>query len=364
MKVHAMYGLDLPTTNASGAGALAPLQTRFPNGPWQTYIVNTEINLAVSIFTDKWVRMDVSAGQYNYGNYRFRMSADIKEMVPSVGPTSNLWFGVRVKPSSTYTGNGLVHLTSVIEITNMFDIVTKADIPGFVFDKPYYVEFNLNFATNTVKRRVDGKPLSDLIMPAWMATAVSASPGGTSVCVGIGHNAQYNITQGQTHTFFWRDFFCVEWESGELAQFLGPQIVEKVPVSAVSAPTWTASAGDATSVLKTGYSNPSTGIATPTLTTDDAMTPASITYNASAIPQNAVINGVHVKGRSAVTAATTGNLGVSLTVGGVETPDATTPMVAAQTFYDRIFSAPKTPAGNPWYQPNLAGLTVKLKPKV
>lgn len=363
MKIHAMYGLDLPNTGASGSGN-SSLVTRLPNGPWQTMLTNSETSLACGTQPDGWMRMLLTAGQYNFGNYRFRMAADIKEMVPVVGPTSNLWFGVRVKPSTGWQGTGLVNLSSAVDISNAVDIVSQTQIPGWVLDKAYYIEFNLNFATNTIKRRVEGKPLPDMAMPAWMATAVSATPGGTSVYVGIGHNSSYSIQQGQTHYFYWRDFYCVEWEAGELPQFLGPQVVEKIAVDTVTSTGWVASTGTPTSVLKTGYSNPSTPIASPTLTTDDAMTPASITYNASVIPQNAVVNGVLLKGRSAVSVNTTGNLGVSLTVGGVETPDVTTPMVAAQTWYDRMFTAPKTPGGLPWYQPNLANLIVKLKPKV
>lgn len=362
MKIHAMYGFDVPATGASGNGNSVGY-TRFPNGPWQTMLPNSETSLAVQTWTDGWVRMALTAGAYNFGNYRLRMSADIKEMVPAVGPTSNLWFGVRVKAGTGFTGTGLVNLSSAIDINNLVALANN-DIPGWAIDKSYYVEFNLNFATNTIKRRVDGKPLADLAMPAWMATAVSATPGGTSVYVGIGHTFSYSIQQGQTHYFWWRDFYCVEWEAGELAQFLGPQVVEKVTIDAVAATGWVASTGTATSVLKTGYSNPSTPIASPTLTTDDAMTPAAVTYTAALIPANAAINGVLLKGRSAVTVNATGNLGVSLTVGGTETADANTAMVAAQTFYDRLTYLTKTPAGLPWTQQALAGLTVKIKPKV
>lgn len=364
MKIHAMYGLDLPSTGATGVSNVNGQYTRFPNGPWQTYIPNTETSLAVGTQPDGWVRMLLSAGQYQYGNYRLRVTADIKEMIPVVGPTSNLYFGVRVKPSTGYTGSGLVYLSSYAELNNVLDIVTSASIPGYALDKSYYVEFNLNFATNTIRRRLDGKALPDITMPAWMATAVSATPGGTSVFVSFGHNSSYSIQQSQTHYFYWRDFYCVEWEAGEVDQFLGPQVIEKVTIDTATATNWTASTGTATSVLKTGYSNPSTPIASPTLTTDDAMTPASISYTAALIPVNAVVNGVLLKGRSAVTVNATGNLATSLTVGGVETADVTTPMVAAQTWYDRMQYLSKTPSGLPWTQPALAALTVKIKPKV
>lgn len=327
-------------------------------------MTNSGTNFNVTRGADGWTTMLLGANQYNFGNYRFRMAADIKEIAPVVSPTSSLWFGVRVKAGALYTGQTVVTLSSAVDINNLVNLVLTTELPAYAIGKSYYVEFNLNFATNTINRRVDGKPLAPLTMPAWMATAVSAAPAGTSVYVGLGASTSYSIQQGESHYFYWRDFYCVEWEAGELPQFLGPQVVEKIPVLAAVATGWVASTGDATSVLKTGYSNPSTPIGAPTLTTDDGMTPASITYNASVIPQNAVINGVLVKGRSAVSVNATGNLGVSLTVGGVEAPDVTTPMVAAQTWYDRMLYAPKTPSGQPWYQPNLAGLTVKLKPKV
>jgi hypothetical protein len=363
MKIHAMYGLDLPTTNATGNGSNV-LITRLPNGPWQSMSTNSETNFSIQVWTDGWLRMGIGAGAPNFGNYRFRAVADIKEMIPVVTPTSNLYFGVRVKAGTGYTGSTVVTLSSAVDINNLVNLFQITDLPGYVIDKSYYVEFNLNFANNTIDRRVDGKPLAQMAMPAWMATAVSASPGGTSVYVGIGASFSYSISQGQTHYFWWRDFYCVEWEAGELAQFLGPQVVEKVPVDTVAATAWTASTGTATSVLKTGYSNPSTAIGAPTLTTDDAMTPGSITYNPTNIPVNAVLNGILVKGRSAVSVNATGNLGVSATVGGVESSDANVAMVAAQTFYDRMLFLTKTPGGLPWTQPALAGLTVKAKPKV
>lgn len=361
MKIHAMYGLDLPSGGASGG----PLATRLPNGPWQTYVTNGETTTSWTMDVAGWVMLSCLAGAYNNGNYRFKISADLKEIVPTLSPTSNLYIGKRLKTGQLYSGSNVFGVSSNNDVNNNVIIFSTSDLPAYAIGKSYYLETNLNFATSTINRRVDGKLLTPIAMPAWMATAVSATPGGTSVFLGIGWNGtSYSIQNGETHKLYWRDFYCIEWEAGEVVQFLGPQVVEKIPANAAVATGWVASVGDATSVLKTGYSNPSTAIGAPTLTTDDPMTPASITYDASVIPQNAVINGVVVKGRSAVSVNATANLGVSLTVGGVETADTTTPMVAAQTWYDKMFTAFKTPAGQPWYQPNLAGLTVKLKPKV
>ena len=363
MKIHALHGLDSPSASAFGLNANNAATTRVANGPWQTYISNTETSQVHGTLADGWFSANVKAAQYNFGNYRFRYSADLKEVVPNLGPTSNIYLGVRIKVGTGFTGSNVCQLASSVDVSNMILLFSLTDLPAYAINKAYYLEVNLNFATNRIERRVEGKPLASLAMPAWMATAVSATPGGTSVWFGVGAGQTgYSIQFNETHYFYWRDFYCVEWESGELPQFLGPQTCVKVPVDTVVAPGGVASTGTATTVLKAGYVGQP--LATPTLTTDDAMSTVSITYDASSIPANAVLNGIAVKGRSAVSVNATGNLGVSLTVGGVETPDVTTPMVAAQTWYERLFSAPKTPSGLPWYQPNLANLTVKLKPKV
>jgi len=363
MKIHAVYGYDLPATGVSGNGN-SSLVTRFPNGPWQAMMPNSETTLSVSAAATGLVTMSLVARQYNFGNYRFKINADLKEMVANLGPTSNLYIGVSLRPSTGYTGNVLFGLTSDFDLGNQTYLLTIGEIPGYVNNTAYYFEFNLNFDTKVINRRLNGKPLAAVAMPAWMTTAVSATPGGLSVFLAMGAvQSGYSIQNGETHFFYWSDFYCVEWEAGEVAQFLGPMKVAKVPVAAVDAATWTPSTGTPTSVLKTGYL-PNIAIAAPTVTSDDAMSVASITYDTSSLPQNATVAGVLVRGRSAVSAATTGKLGVSLKVGADETPDTDVAMVAAQTFYDRMYSSSKSPAGLAWTLPSLAGLTVKAKPKV
>lgn len=363
MKIHAVYGYDLPATGVSG-NFNSSITTRFPNGPWQSMMSNSECTMTMSASALGVVSMSLVARQYNFGNYRFKINGDLKEMVPNLGPSSNLYIGVSLTAGTGYNGSVLFGLTSDTDLGNQTYLLPTSLIPGFVLNKAYFFECNLNFATGTIKRRLDGKPLADLVMPAWMTTAVSATPGGLSVFLAMGSvGGSYNIQNGETHYFSWSDFYCVEWESGELSQFLGPVKVAKVPVAAVAAPNWTPSTGTPTSVLKTGYL-PNIAITAPTVTTDDAMSPGSITYDTSALPQNAVIAGVLVRGRSAVSAATTGKLGVALSVSGVDTADTDVAMVAAQTFYDRMYSSDKTPAGLAWTLPSLAGLTVKVKPKV
>ena len=363
MKIHAMYGVDFPNTSASGAGPLAPLRTPIPNGPWEVYHSNTEVSASYNS-TDGWFNCSMLFGTYNFGGYRFKVSANLKSVVADLSPTSNLYFGWRFKTVTKYDQTTIAALHSDQDVANVTQLFAKTDLPAYAIAKTYYLELNLNFATQRIERRVNGLPLVSLAMPAWMLTAVGASPGGTSVYLGIGAPNVTTFVQGETQAFSFRDVYCVEWEAGELAQYLGPQVVEKVAINAATATGWVASTGTATSVLKTGYSNPSTPVGAPTLTSDDAMTPASITYTATAIPQNAIVNGVVVKGRSAVSVNATGNLGVSLTVGGTETADVTTSMVAAQTWYDRLVASTKTPGGLPWTQASLAALTVKAKPKV
>jgi len=365
MKIHALYGLELPIGSASGASQTAGLNTRIPNGPFQLYSSNFETTTTWSLQTDGWMLMSIAAGTYNYGNYRFKLNVNIKDMVQTLSASSNIYMGIRMKFGTGFAGVNVLALTSDYELGNLVAIITKANLPNFVTNKSYFLEVNLNYTTGLINRRIDGVALSPIAMPTWMATAVGATPGalGTFLVFGAA-NGSYSITQSQTHTYSWRDFHCIEWEAGEVAQFLGDQVVAKVPVAAVVAATWTPSTGDVSSVFKKGYANPNTPVSAPTATTDAAMTPGSITYDASTIPLNTKILGVLVKGRSAVTAATSGHLGISATVNGTESADADTAMVAAQTWYDRMLSLTKTPAGLAWTQPGVAGLTIKVKPKV
>lgn len=363
MKIYGMYGVDVPSGSATGQSSNNGLRTNIPNGPWETSIGSTETALSWSAVGGSFI-MSLRAFQYNFGNYRFRIHADLRNMNVPLSPTSNIFLGARVAAGAGFTGSQLFGLSYNYDISGNVPLALRTELPAFALNKSYYVEANLDFAANKIYRRVDGKPIATIEMPAWMATAVSTTPGGMSVWVSLGSSDSYSIQTNETHSFTWSDFYCIEWEAGELPQFLGPQVIRKVPVDTVTAAAWTASTGTPTSVLKTGYSEPSAAVTAVSLTTDDPMTPGSITYNASAIPVNAVINGVTIKGRSAVTAATTGNFGVSATVSAVETADAITPMVAAQTWYDKMLVLTKTPAGLPWTQPSLAGLTVKAKPKV
>lgn len=361
MKIHALYGFDFPAVTLVGLSATAGQVTRVANGPWQGMVSNTETTLRCQTNAG-WFMATLAAGAYNYGNYRLKVSASIKEMVPVVTPTSSLWFGMRLSFPTGFTGSTLAFLASDSDTTDSLIMLQRSDIAGFALPFVGRLEYNLNFATNTIQRRLNGTPLSSVTMPAWMATAVSATPGTKGLYVGIGSNQSYSIQNGQSHTILFRDFFCVEWEAGETLQFLGPWIVDKLVVDVATAPTWTPSTGTPTSALKTQYSGGS--LTTPTVTSDDAMTPASITYLASAIPNNVKIAGVLIKGRAAITAATTGNLGISATVGSTESADVVTPMIAAQTFYDRLWSSDKSPTGLVWNQPSLAALIIKAKPKV
>lgn len=361
MKIHALYGFDFPALVATGAGRTTGLVTRFANGPWMTSIGNTEITFRASTNTG-YMSCQVTAGKYNYGNYRCKVSASIKDMVASITPTSNLWFGLRVSFATGYTATSFAGIASDTDISNGVTLLQRSDVAGFAIPFVGHLEFNLNFSTNTINRRLNGLPLSPITMPAWMATAVSATPGAFGLYVVVGSMSPYSIQEGQTHTFSFKDFYCVEWEAGETQQFLGPWTVDKLVVDTAVANTWTPSADTPTSVLKTQYGGGS--LTTPTVTSDDAMTPASITYLASAIPNNVKIAGVLIKGRAAITAATTGNLGISATVGATESADTVTPMVAAQTFYDRLWSSDKSPTGLVWNQPSLAALIIKAKPKV
>jgi len=359
MKIHAVYGWDFPATGASGAGS-----TRLPNGPWQAYTSNAETTTSVSTSASGVVSMSIVARQYNFGNYRFKIQADLKEMVANLSPTSNLYIGLSLTVGAGFTGSNLFGLTSDVDMGNALALLSTGIIPGFVINKAYFFECNLDFAAGVIRRRLDGKALPSVTMPAWMLTAVGATPGSTSVFTAIGAiQVNYSIQNGETHFFSWSDFYCVEWESGEVPQFLGPVKVAKVPIAAVAAPAWTPSTGTPTSVLQTGY-RPNIAITAPTVTSDDPMSQAAITFDTSSLPQGIALLGVAVKGRSAVSAAATGKLGVSLTSGGVETPDTDVAMVAAQTFYDRMYSSSKSPAGLAWTLPSLAGLTVKAKPKV
>ena len=361
MKVHALYGFDFPAVTLVGASTTSGQTTRVANGPWMGTVSNTECTLRCQT-NSGWFTATLTAGAYNYGNYRLKVSASIKEMVAAITPTSSLWFGVQISFATGFTGAVLAFVASDMDITDSLSLLQRSDVTGFALPFVGRLEFNLNFATNTIQRRLNGLPLPSITMPAWMATAVSTTPGTKGLFVGIGATTSYSIQQGQSHNFSFRDFFCVEWEAGETQQFLGPWTVDKLVVDAATAPTWTPSTGTPTSVLKTQYNGGS--LTTPTVTSDDAMTPASISYLASAIPNNVKIAGVLIKGRAAVSAATTGNLGISATVGSTESADVVTPMVAAQTFYDRLWSSDKSPTGLVWNQPSLAALVIKAKPKV
>mgnify|MGYP001564586621 CR=1 FL=1 len=364
MKIYGMYGWDFPTAGAQGPSGFNTVLTPIPNTPFSGCAQGIDTQIGWTVDVNGWfVYNTYRNGTVTGGPYRHRMMADWKTVVPNMSATSNIFVGCRFQVTGLHNAPEVMALSPANDGLTITLFLTT-DLPAYAINKAYYLEYQLDFANSKINRWVNGSKLSSITMQAWMLTAVSATPAGNSIWHNVGANGAYNIGNGERHQFSIRDMYVIEWDVGEVAQPLGAQTVTKLAITNVAAATWTPSTGTATSVLKTGYSNPSTPVALPTLTTDDAMTPASITYDASAIPLGAVINGVLVKGRSAVTVNATGNLGVSLTVGGIESPDTTTPMVAAQTWYDRIFAAPKTPAGNPWYQPNLAGLTVKLKPKV
>jgi hypothetical protein len=365
MKIHALYGLEMPPAGVSGAGTVTALNNLLPNGPFQIYASNTEATTTWALQTDGWMLCSLNVGTVNYGSFRFKANVNVKDMVRDLSASSNIYIGLRMKFGTVFTGTTILGMCSDTDQANLVAVISTANLPAYAANKSYFLEVNLNYTTGMINRRVDGVVAPAIAMPAWMLTAVSATPGALLTMFsfgGIGTN--YSASQGQVHTYSWRDFHCVEWESGEVAQFLGSQTVVKVPVAAVAATVWTPSTGDVSSVFKKGYANPTSPLATPTATTDAAMTAGSITYDASVIPLNTKILGVLVKGRSAVTGATTGHLGISATVGGTESADVDTTMVAAQTWYDRMLSLTKTPAGLAWTQPAIAGLTIKVKPKV
>lgn len=371
MKIHAMSGWDFPTTTIGGSGASSG-RGPIPNTMFEIFATNGDEVISAQVDANGWLRQTTTIVATNWGNWRNRIGGNLKTAIPTIGPTSNLFHGIRHKVIAVSPDTQLVSYMNSFDAggTNALTVFSKSDLPGYALTNPvkeYYLEHQLDFVNSVVNRWVDGKALTPLPMPAFMPTAVSAVPAGQELWLALGALVSSNVSQGTPAYHCWRDMYYVEYEAGEKPQPLGSVIIDKLPIAAVDASAWAPTnpaAGTVTSALKTGYSNPSSGVTTPLVISDAAMSPAAITYDATSIPLNAKVKAVCVKERGVVTAATTGNLGVSLTVGGVETADVNIAHNATQAYFDKVYSSDKNPSGQPWTQPNLAGLTVKAKPKV
>lgn len=362
MKIHLMSGWDFPTTSIGGSGS-SIARGAIPNTMFEIMAVSGDEFITATVTALGWMSVYTTVVAGNWGNNRNRIHGNLKTAIPSIGPTSNLFHGIRYSVASVSPDSQVLSYMSSYDAGDLV-VFSKTDLPGYAVNKEYYLEHQLDFVNGVVNRWVDSKPLASLPIPAALKTAVSATPGASEIWLALGSLYSSAVPQGSPCYWSWRDMYYIEWEAGEKPQPLGPVVINKLPVSAVGAPAWTPSTGTPTSVLKLGYSNPTNGLTVQTVTTDDAMAQGSITYDASSIPLNAKVKGVAVKGRTAVTVNATANMGVSLTAGGAETADANTAMVATQTFYDRMYSSDKNPSGQAWTQPNLAELTVKVKPKV
>lgn len=369
MKIHVMSGWDLPTTSIGGSGAGA-VRGPIPNTMFEIMASNNDEFITATTTALGWLSVYTTVVSTNWGNWRNRIAGSLKAAIPSIGPTSNLFHGIRYSVASVSPDSQVISYMNSYDAggVNSTVVFSKTDLPGYALNKEYYLEHQLDFANNVINRWVDGKKLSPVPMEAFMKTAVSATPGTQEIWLALGALVSSNVSVGNPCYWSWRDMYYIEWEAGETPQPLGPVVINKLPIAAVDANGWAPvnpASGTTLAAMQRGYSNPSSGITTPLVLSAEALTPAVITYDASAIPLNAKIRGVNVKTRGVQwTAAPIGKVGVSLTVGGVETSDVDVIYGVTQSFTDRVFITDKNPSGQAWTQPNLAGLTVKVKPKV
>lgn len=369
MKIHAMSGWDVPTTSIGGSGSNSA-RGAIPNTMFEILAVSGDEFITAQTTALGWLMVYTTVTANNWGNNRNRIHGNVKTAIPSIGPTSNLFHGIRYSVASVSPD------TQVLSYMNSYDaagttaltVFSKTDLPAYALNKEYYLEHQLDFVNGVVNRWVNSKALAPLPMPDFMKTAVSATPAGQELWLALGALLSSSVPLGTPCYWSWRDMYYIEWEAGEKPQPLGPVAIDKLPIANVAAPAWTTvnpATGTVLDALKKGYSNPSTAINTNYVLNDEPMSQAAITYDASAIPLNAIVRGVNVKTRGVQwTAAPYGKVGVSLTAGGVETADVDITYGITQIFVDKVFGADKNPSGQAWTQPLLAGLTVKVKPKV
>lgn len=366
MKIHLMSGWDFPTTSIGGSGSTIA-RGAIPNTMFEIMAVSGDEFITATVTALGWMSVYTTVVATNWGNNRNRIHGNLKTAIPSIGPTSNLFHGIRYSVASVSPDSQVLSYMSSYDGGDLV-VFSKTDLPGYAVNKEYYLEHQLDFVNGVVNRWVDSKPLTSLPIPAALKTAVSATPGASEIWLALGSIYSSAVPQGTPCYWSWRDMYYIEWEAGEKPQPLGPVVINKLPIANVAAPAWTTvnpPSGTVLDALKKGYSNPSNPIGTGYVLNDEPMSQAAITYDASAIPLNAKIKGVSVKSRGVQWTVTPyGKVGVSLTAGGVETPDVDTTYGGTQVFVEKMFSSDKNPSGQSWTQPLLAELTVKVKPKV
>jgi len=369
MKIHVMSGWDVPTTSIAGSGSNL-VRGPIPNTMFEIMATSSDEFITAQTTALGWLMAYTTVTNTNYGNNRNRIHGNVKTASPSIGPASNLFHGIRYSVASVSPDTQVLSYMNTYDAggANALTVFSKTDLPGYALNKQYYLEHQLDFVNGVVNRWVDSKALAPLPMPTFMLTAVSAAPAGQELWLALGALLSSNVPSGTPCYWSWRDMYYIEWEAGEKPQPLGPVVIDKLPIANVAAPAWTTvnpATGTVLDALKKGYSNPSTAINTNYVLNDEPMSQAAITYDASAIPLNANIKAVNVKTRGVQWTTTPyGKVGVSLTAGGVETSDVDVTYGGAQIFVDKVFGSDKNPSGQAWTQPLLAGLTVKVKPKV
>lgn len=152
--------------------------------------------------------------------------------------TKKFYMGFRFKRfnGSTATAVSFKQLLSFFTPSATYDqLLTHPEIPNWINGSEYYIEVMLDFKNKLYSVWVDGVLLkNNVAMPATMTNTLP----GTQPSLALGHYGANTITLSDGTYFRIRDIYVKQVDNPTDDFRLGPQILRRLPLKAVSAPNW------------------------------------------------------------------------------------------------------------------------------
>lgn len=307
-------------------------------------------------------------GNYNYyaSNSTVTKSCAVQLPLKSILGTLHdkqvLVAGIRVKVTSNNTG---VHLKAPnadggATFTLIGDSATwpaVGELGARNTAKEFYVEVKIDVANKAVYRRLDGVNLSTLTLPDAFAARFA---NNQAVNLVLGYPLSYSEGTTTAANVQYKDGYLLEkTEDGILSDFLGPQLVKPVTLTAFDAPAYTNNGSSITHLA--ALNTPITTYASrnaPLVTSDAAESTATAKFTVDTV---AKINAIQLfeEGRRLSGSDSKLKLVVS---DGQNTVNGNTANLTDTITQALGYQAARAPDGAVWTKAKLEALTVRLTP--
>lgn len=350
MALRSIEGFDnLVTTNATAAVVQVPGTPYFAKGTQSIGGTISRIN--------GW--MDLSLAALSSSVSRSLGVARPLADVMTVTAKSIIYGGFKLLAQcQVYTATTLFALTDNARSLNGAVVLNWDELIAFGVPNgtECYFEWCIDGVAGLIRRRVDGKEMSTINIPAAVVTAMT----NNTLNIVYGSMSSYTTRIDYPITVRVKDIYILEkLTTGTNNEWLGVQVVVPVDVDTVTG-NWTPSTGTAAEVLNTNIAaGGGNSLTTPTLTSDAAATPLELKLKSSV--GVAKINGVIMTVTAKKVSSNPSSIVATANLGDKSSVGKPAVLQLANTYTQTIHISDVAPDGAEWTESKLKAGSVKLE---